>query len=54
MLLQQASINDYESVMSFYDDMTEHTPGIERYARWQKGKHPTAEGIKTYILEDSL
>ena len=54
MILQQASINDYESVMSFYDDVTERTPEIELYARWQKGKHPTAEGIKTYIREGSL
>ena len=54
MKLQQASITDNESVLSFYDDVTERTPLIERYARWQKGKHPTAEGIKAYIQEGSL
>ena len=54
MFLQQASINDYESVLSFYDDVTERTPDIERYARWQKGKHPTSEGIKAFIQEGSL
>ena len=54
MMLQQASITDYESILSFYNDVMDHTPGIERYARWQKGKHPTAEGIKAYIQEGSL
>ena len=54
MKLQQAAITDYESVLSFYDDVVDRTPGIERYARWQKGKHPTAEGIKAYIQEGGL
>ena len=54
MILQQASITDYASVLAFYDDVTERTPEIERYARWQKGKHPTAEGLKVYIQEGSL
>ena len=54
MKLQQASITDYASVLSFYDDVIVRTPEIERYARWQKGKHPTADGIKTYIQEGSL
>ena len=49
MKLQQASITDYASVLSFYDDVIERTPEIERYACWQKGKHPTADGIKSYI-----
>lgn len=46
MKLQQASITDYASVLSFYNDVTEHTPEIERFARWQKGKHPTADGVR--------
>jgi ribosomal protein S18 acetylase RimI-like enzyme len=54
MILQQASMVDYESVLSFYDDVTERTPDIERYARWQKGKHPTSEGIKAFIQEGGL
>lgn len=54
MKLQQASITDYASVLSFYDDVMEHTAGIEHHARWQKGKHPTAEGIKSFIQEGSL
>lgn len=54
MYLQQASITDYASVLSFYNDVTEHTPEIDLYARWKKGKHPTAESIKAYIQEGSL
>ena len=54
MKLQQASITDFASVLSFYNDVTERTPEIERFARWQKGKHPTTEGIKAYIQEGSL
>ena len=54
MILQQAFITDYASVLAFYDDVTERTPEIELYARWQKEKHPTAEGIKAYIQEGSL
>ena len=41
MIMQKASLTDYESVLSFYDDVTERTPVIKRYARWQNGKHPT-------------
>lgn len=54
MKLYQANIDDFKSIMVFYDDVIEHTPEIERYARWSKGKHPTAEGIRTYIEEGSM
>ena len=54
MKLQQASIADFRSVLSFYVDVTERTSDIERYARWQKGKHPTPEGIQAFIQEGSL
>ena len=54
MNLQQALLTDYESVQSFYEDVIERTPGIGCYARWQKEKHPTSDGIKSYIREGSL
>lgn len=54
MKLQQATLYDYESVLAFYEDVTDHTPGIGHQARWQKGKHPTAAGIKAYIEEGSM
>ena len=45
---------DYASVLSFYNDVTEHTPEIDLYARWKKGKYPTAESIMAYIQEGCL
>lgn len=54
MELYQAHSIDFESIMAFYDDVIARTPEIERYARWSKGKHPTAEGIRRYIEEGSM
>lgn len=54
MKLHQAFIEDFESIMAFYDDVIERTPEIATYARWSRGKHPTAEGIKAYIEEGSM
>ena len=54
MKLHQATIENFNSIIAFYDDVIEHTPEIELNARWQKGKHPTAGGIKAYIEEGSL
>ena len=54
MKLRQANLSDYGSILAFYDDVIERTPDIGLYARWQKGKHPTAEGIKGYIEEGSM
>ncbi len=54
MKLNQAVIEDYDSIIAFYDDVTDHTPKIATYARWSKRKHPTLEGIKAYIEEGSM
>jgi len=54
MILQRATANDYASIIAFYDDVIERTPEIGKYARWQKGKHPTVDGIKAYIDEKSM
>jgi ribosomal protein S18 acetylase RimI-like enzyme len=54
MNLVLATQNDFDAIIAFYDDVTERTPSIERYARWSKGKHPTIEGIRTYIDEGSM
>ena len=54
MKLHQAVIEDFESIIAFYDDVTERTPEIATYARWSKRKHPTLEGIKAYIEEGSM
>ena len=40
---------DFETVKRKYIEVTEHTPDIEKYARWIYGKHPTDESLKAYI-----
>ena len=54
MKLELATQNDFDAIIAFYDDVTKNTSSIERYARWSKGKHPTVEGIKAYIDEESM
>ena len=54
MILNRATIEDYESIIAFYDDVTDRTPEMELYARWQKRKHPTNDGIRAYIEEGSM
>ncbi len=54
MRLELATQKDFETIIAFYDDVTERTPEMATYARWSKGKHPTVEGIRTYINEDSI
>ena len=54
MKLELATQNDFEAIIAFYDDVTERTPEMATYARWSKGKHPTVEGIRAYIAEESM
>ena len=54
MILQRANPDDFLSIIAFYDDVIECTPHVDKYARWQKGKHPTAEGLRTFIEEGSM
>ena len=54
MKIELATIQEYESVIAFYDDVTARTPEMAVYARWSKGKHPTIEGIRAYINEGSM
>ena len=54
MRLNRATIEDYESIIAFYNDVTDRTPDMERFARWIKGLHPTNDGIRAYIEEESI
>nr|MCR5780949.1 GNAT family N-acetyltransferase [Bacteroidaceae bacterium] len=54
MRLELATQKDFETIIAFYDDVTERTPEMGTYVRWQKGKHPTEEGISAYINEGSM
>ena len=54
MELNRVTIEDYESIIAFYDDVTDRTPDMEQYARWKKGLHPTHDGVRAYIEEGSM
>lgn len=54
MNLTKATMEQLDAIMAFYDDVMERTPHIFEYALWQKGKHPTADGIRAYIAEGCL
>ena len=54
MKLRLATLSDLDSVLLFYDNVMEKTPGIGSYAQWHKGKHPTSEGIRAYIEEGCM
>ena len=54
MKLNRATVEDYESIIAFYDDVTDRTPDMEQYTRWKKGLHPTHDGIRAYIEEGSM
>ena len=54
MNLCKATLEEFDSIVAFYDDVTDRTPDMEQYARWQKRKHPTIEGIRVYIEEGSM
>lgn len=54
MRLELATQNDFDAIITFYDDVTERTSEMATYARWSKGKHPTIEGIRAYIDEGSM
>ncbi|SNU05812.1 L-amino acid N-acyltransferase YncA [Prevotellaceae bacterium MN60] len=54
MRLEFATQKDFDAIITFYDDVTERTPEMTTYARWQKGKHPTEKGINAYINEGSM
>ena len=41
--------HDLETVKEHYINVIKNTPEIEQYARWAYGKHPTDEGLRSYI-----
>ena len=45
---------DLETVKAHYINVIENTPGIEKYARWVYGKHPTDETLIVDAQESSL
>jgi len=47
MILIQA--HELETVKQYYINVIENTPEIDKTARWVYGKHPTDEGLRSYI-----
>lgn len=41
--------NDLETVRARYISVIENTTDIEKHARWAYGRHPTDEGLRSYI-----
>jgi ribosomal protein S18 acetylase RimI-like enzyme len=41
--------HDIETVKKLYINVIENTPKIDKTARWVYGKHPTDEGLRSYI-----
>ncbi len=54
IILSKATIEDFESIIAFYDDVIDRTADMTKYARWQKEKHPTSDGIRAYIEEGCM
>lgn len=54
MELQRAKMDDFMKIRSFYDDVIINTNGMEKYAKWKIGSHPTNETIKDYISHGNM
>ena len=54
MLLIKAGTADFEKIKNAYIDIAENTPDIDKYARYEYGKHPNDEEITDYIADGSM
>lgn len=52
--LEKATLEQFDAVVAFYDEVMEKTPGIDRLAQWKKGAHPTDDGIRDLIRKGDL
>ena len=46
--------DDFGTVRSVYEDVIRHTPDIGKHARWEYGRHPTDEGLRTHIRNGEM
>ena len=49
MNLHLIPASDFGLVRNKYIEVIAHTPGIDRYARWSYGKHPSDKLLKAYM-----
>lgn len=54
MKLVKAEAADFDRVKAAYIDIAKNTPDMDKYARYEYGKHPKDEGIANYIAEGSM
>lgn len=54
MLLIKAGTADFEKIKNAYIDIAENTPDIDKYARYEYGKHPNDEEITEYIADGNM
>lgn len=54
MLLIKAGTVDFEKIKNAYIDIAENTPDIDKYARYEYGKHPNDEEITEYIADGNM
>ena len=47
-------VHDLDVVKSAYIDVIEHTPDIDRYARWRYGFHPSDDLLQSYMDKDEM
>ena len=52
--LTRVAAEDFDRVAQFYRDAIDHTPEMERFARWIYGLHPTDGMITDYILSGAM
>ena len=56
MEIIRAIEEDYKSIRSFYNHVIDNTKGIEKYARWIKGMHPSDSiiGVKREVDQNVM
>ncbi len=54
MMLKQAIDKDFDRLTRFYRYVIANTEGMEKYARWEYGLHPTDEMLLQYIRSGAM
>lgn len=52
--LVKADTADFDRVKAAYIDISENTPDMDKYARYEYGKHPNDAEVKGYIASESM
>ena len=52
--MQLMPADDFEKIKAKYIEVIEHTPGMEQYARWVYGQHPTDELLQAHLRNNEM